>query len=103
MAVGRPGNYCHVVYKKTRLKGFPGAFILGFSDPVQFIKYRFALGNSLLFKRGLLFTRIESRLLARVPKPSIELAGFRNKVFRSDTLGEADISNLYTEIVALDL
>jgi len=103
IAVGRPGNYCHVVYKRTRLKGFPGAFVLGFSDPARFIKYRFALGNSLLLKKGLVFTRVESRLLARVPSPSIELKGFRNKVFRSDTLTEADMSNLYTEIVALDL
>jgi hypothetical protein len=34
---------------------------------------------------------------------SRELAGFRNKVFRSDALTEADISNLYSEIVALNL
>jgi len=103
LAVGRTGDFCHLVYKRTRLRGLPGAFILGFSKPGQLIKYRFALGNHLLFKKGLIFTRVESRLLSRIPKPSIELAGFRNKVFRSDTLAEADISNLYTEIVALDL
>jgi hypothetical protein len=34
---------------------------------------------------------------------SLELTGFRNKVFRSDTLAETDISNLYSEIVGLDL
>ena len=103
LAVGRPGDFCHVVYKRTQLRGLPGAFILGFSKPEQLIKYRFALGNHLLFKKGLIFTRVESRLLTKVPRPSTELAGFRNKVFRSDTLTEADISNLYTEIVALDL
>jgi len=42
-------------------------------------------------------------LLPKVPRPGIELSGYRNKVFCSDTLSEADISNLYTEIVALDL
>ena len=103
LAVGRPGDFCHVVYKRTRLRGLPGAFVLGFSKPGLLIKYRFALGNHLLFKQGLVFTRVESRLLSRIPRPGIELAGFRNKVFRSDTLTEADISNLYTEIVALDL
>ena len=103
LAVGRSGDFCHVVYKRTQLRGLPGAFILGFSKPGQLIKYRFALGNHLLFKQGLVFTRVESRLLSRIPRPGIELAGFRNKVFRSDTLTEADISNLYTEIVALDL
>lgn len=103
LAVGRPGSYCHVVYKKTRLKGLPGAFILGVSKPGELIKYRFALGNHLLFKYGLIFTRVESRLLTRLPWPAIELSGYRNKVFRSDTLAEEDISNLYTEIVALDI
>ncbi len=103
LAVGRPGAFCHVVYKKTRFKGLPGAFVLAMSDPERFLDYRFALGNHLLLRQGLLFTRVESRLLPRVPKPSIELAGFRNKVFRSDTLTESDISNLYSEITALDL
>ena len=103
LAVGRPGNFCHVVYKRTRLKGLPGAFILGFSKPEQLIKYRFALGNHLLFRKGLVFAKVESRLLTRVPIPSIELTGFRSKVFRSDTLTETDISNLYTEIVALNI
>jgi hypothetical protein len=103
LAVGRPGNFCHVVYKKSHLKGLPGAFILSFSKPGQLIKYRFALGNHLLFKKGLVFAKVESRLLTRVPKSGIELTGFRNKVFRSDTLSETDISNLYTEIVALNI
>jgi hypothetical protein len=103
LAIGRPGAYCHVVYKKTYLKNLPGAFVLAASDPHYFLQYRFALGSHLLLRRGLVFTRIESRLLPRVPRPCIELSGYRNKVFRSDTLAEADISNLYTEIVALDL
>jgi hypothetical protein len=103
LAVGRTGDFCHVIYKKNHLKGLPGAFVLGFSDAGQFLKYHYALGSHLLFREGLLYTRVESRLLPRVPGPGIELAGFRNKVFRSDSLAEADISNLYTEIVALDL
>jgi hypothetical protein len=103
LALGRPGDYCYVVYKKDRLKGLPGARVLAVSDPERFIQYRWVLGGHLLLRRGLLYTRIESRLLHRVPTLGIELAGYRSKVFRSDTLSEADISNLYTEIVALDL
>jgi len=103
LAIGRPGHYCHVVYKESRLKGLPGAFILAASDPSSFLASRHALGHHLLLRKGLLFTRMESRLMPRLPKASIELKGFRNKVFRSDTLTEADMSNLYTEIVALDL
>jgi hypothetical protein len=76
--------------------------VLAFSDPELFLRYRLPLAGHLLW-HGCLYTRVESRLLPRVPAPAKEMAGFRNKVFRSDTLTEADISNLYTEIVALNL
>jgi len=102
VALGRPGEFCHVVWKPNRLKGVPGAMVLAFSDAELFLRHRFPLAGHLL-RRGNLYTRVESRLLPRVPKSSRELKGFRNKVFRSDSLTEADISNLYSEIVALDL
>lgn len=101
-AVGRGDAYCHVVWKPDRLKGIPGARVLAMSDPALFLRHRVAFGAQVL-GRGCLYTRVESRLLPRIPFPAKELAGFRNKVFRSDTLAEADISNLYSEIVALDL
>jgi hypothetical protein len=103
LAVGHGNAWCHIVWKPTRLKDVRGAMILAFSDPTLFLRYRLALGNHLLLRHGLPYTRVESRLLPRVPRPSIELAGYRNKVFKSDTLTEADISNLYSELVALDL
>ena len=102
VALGPPGAFCHVVWKSNRLKRVPGAMVLAFSDPELFLRYRLPLAGHLL-RCGNLYTRVESRLLPRLPKPSKELTGFRNKVFRSDTLAEADISNLYSEIVALDL
>ena len=101
-AVGRPGAYCHIVWKPNRLKGVPGAMVLAFSDAELFLRYRLVIGAHLL-RQGCLYTRAESRLLPRLPMLSLELVGFRNKVFRSDTLAEADISNLYSEIVGLDL
>jgi len=103
LAVGGGDEFCYVAYKKCRLKELPGAWILAFSDPVRFLDYRLALGNYLLFVHGLLFSRTESRLLHRIPRPSIELSGFRNKVFRSDSLTEADMSNFYTELLALNI
>jgi hypothetical protein len=101
-AVGRPGAYCHVVWKLNRLKSVPGAMVLAFSDAELFLRYRRAIGAHLL-RQGCLYTRVESRLLPRSPILSLELVGFRNKVFRSDTLAESDISNFYSEIVGLDL
>ena len=103
IAVGRADAWCYVVWKRTRLKGIAGAWVLATSEPEHFLRYRWAFGSHLLLRHGLPYTRIESRLLPRVPKGCIELSGYRNKVFKSDTLTAADMSNLYSELVALDL
>lgn len=103
LAVGRRGAWCHVVWRTTRLRSVAGAMVLACSDPELFLRSRLAVASHLLLRHGLPYTRIEARLLPRVPAPSIVLSGYRNKVFRSDTLSERDISNLYSELVALDL
>jgi hypothetical protein len=103
LAVGRADAWCHVVWKRTRLKGITGAFIIALSQPELFLRYRLALGSYLLVHHGLSYTRVESRLLPRLPTLCIELSGYRNKVFKSETLTAADMSNLYSELVALDL
>jgi len=103
LAVGSPGAWCHVVWRRTRLKNVEGAMVLAFSDSELFLRYRLAVGSHLLLRHGLPFTRVEARLLPRIPGPSVTLSGYRNKVFRSETLTEVDISNLYSELVALDL
>ena len=103
LAVGRAGAWCYVVWKRTRLKGITGAMIIALSDPELFLRCRLALGSHLLVHHGLSYTRVESRLLPRLPTLCIELSGYRNKVFKSDTLTAADMSNLYSELVALDL
>jgi hypothetical protein len=102
LAVGQPGAWSYVVWKRTRLKEVTGAMILALSDPERFLGYRLALGSHLLLHHGLPYTRVESRLLPRLPL-CIELSGYRNKVFKSDTLTASDMSNLYSELVALDL
>jgi len=103
LAVGQAGAWCHVVWRRTLLKNVSGAMILAISDPELFLRCRLAVGSRLLLRHALPYTRIEARLLPRVARPSFVLAGYRNKVFRSDTLTERDISNLYSELVALDL
>jgi hypothetical protein len=103
LVVGSPGACCYVVWKRTRLKRIAGAFVLALSDAETFLRCRWALGSHLLLRHGLPFTRVECRLLPRVPRLCIELSGYRNKVFKSDTLTAADMSNLYSELVALDL
>jgi hypothetical protein len=103
LAVGLTDAWCYVVWKRTRLKGITGAIIIALSDAELFLRYRMALSSYLLVHHGLLYTRVESRLLPRLPTLCIELSGYRGKVFKSDTLTAADMSNLYSELVALDL
>ncbi len=103
LAVGHGGRWTYVVWRKTRLKGVTGAMVLAVGDAELFLRGRLAFGGHLLLRHGLPYTRIEARLLPRLPRASWVLSGYRNKVYRSDTLGERDISNLYTELVALDL
>jgi hypothetical protein len=103
LAVGKGDAWCHVVWKPTRLKGVTGAMILHASDADLFLRHRHAVGSHLLLRHGLPYSRMETRLLPRLPAPCKVLAGYRSKVFRSDTLSAADIGNLYSEIVALEL
>ena len=103
LAVGHAGAWCHVVWKPTRLRNIAGAMVLAVSDPEIFVRYRTAVGGHLLLRHGLPYLRIETRLLPRVQGYARILSGYRSKVFRSDVLGPADISNLYSELVALHL
>jgi hypothetical protein len=102
VAVGRPGNSCHVIYKKGILKRIPCAVVLYASDPDLFLRYRFTLGRYFLFRHGMASTRVESRFLPRRPRLSAQVGGYYNKMFRSDSLGESDVQNLYTELMSLD-
>jgi len=103
VAVGRGKDRSLVVYKRAILKHLPSAEIIGFTNPEIFLRYLPVLGCHFLLS-GMATTRVESRLLPGKPAwPHTLLTGYRNRVFRSDTLGEADIQNLYSEYVALDL
>jgi hypothetical protein len=103
LAVGRPGKFCHVVFKRGAVKGFPCAEVVSLSNPNWFLRYRGVLGSYLLFRHGMVASRIESRFLPEKPFLSLEVGGYRNKMYRSATLQETDISNLYSEAVALNL
>ncbi len=103
LAVGKGKARSLVIYKRATLKNLPSAEIIGFTNPEVFLRYLPVLGCHFLLS-GMVTTRVESRLLPGKPAwPHTVLTGYRNRVFRSDTLGEADIQNLYSEYVALDL
>lgn len=103
VAVGIDGAFCHVVYKRGVLRGLPCAEVLHISDARRFLAWRRQLGHFWLLRNGLLSTRIESRFLPARPALSREIGGYIPKMYRSETLGDADIINLYSELAALDL
>ena len=84
------------------MKHLPCAEILHASDPKLFRRYRFTVGCYFRFRHGMASSRIESRFLPRRPWRSDQVSGYFNKVFRSDTLIESDIPNVYSELMALE-
>ena len=101
--VGNGDEWCHVVYKTIRIKHLPCAKIIGFSDPALWLRWHGALGRHLLLRRGMVATWVEQRLLPQRPTGARVLTGYKPKMFRSNTLQEGQIANLFTELAALDL
>ncbi len=102
VALLTPDGVCYLIFKKKTVKGLPSAEVLVVSDGEQFLR-GFGRFAAHAMGRGMLSTRVESRFLPRRPALSKDLSGYRQKMFRSDTLQAADIDNLYSEIMALDL
>lgn len=101
--VGRPGAWCHVIYKRRSFKGLPSAQILHVSDP-RLLASHFRRLLAHLFWRGMASTHVELRLVGgSVPGPFGIRSGFTPKLFLSTALAEPDIDYLYSETLALDL
>lgn len=100
--LGRPGRWCHVVYKRRSFKGLPCADVLHIGDREVFQSSFGRLGAHLL-RRGMVSTHVPMRCIDRAPWPSKIRSGFNPKLFLSTTLNERDIDCLYSETVALDL
>lgn len=103
VALGKSGAFCYVIYKRKMLKGLPSAEVIGISDGDLFLHCHRAFGSHALLRHGMVTSRVESRLLLRKPALAREISGYRAKMYRSESLSEHDIDNLYSELVALDL
>lgn len=93
---------CYVAYKTIPVKKLRCAKVIGVSDPALWLRWHGAFGRHLLLQ-GMVASWVEQRLLPERPSSAIELAGYKPKMFRSETLSQAQISNLYSELAALDL
>ena len=100
--VGKPDDWCHIIFKRGKFKGLPCSNVIYISDGQAFNRYSSCLSWH-FFWQGVMSMHIERRVLAKVPKLSAVRTGFNAKQFLSTTLAESDIDYLYSEIVALDL
>lgn len=94
---------CWLTFKVRKLKRLPCADIIGISNRHQFGRCLPAIRNYLLFRAGALLGRLESRFVDAEPAFSYRGERSQAKLFLSNTLGDADMRNLYSELVALDL
>lgn len=102
VVIGKPGHWCHVIYKQGVFKGVPSATILYLSDRKIFSQSFGRLATHLLM-RGMVSTHVECRFLDEIPKPFKIRTGFNHKLFLSSSLAPDDIDYLYSETMALNL
>jgi hypothetical protein len=94
---------CLVTYKLRKWKRMACADMIGISDAAQFDRCLPAIRNYLLLRRRTFWGRLEERFIARPPPLSYRTFRVQPKLFLSRSLGDSDIRDLYTELVALDL
>ena len=102
-AFGPKGDACLVVYKLTRWKRMPCAQLLHVSDAGAMQRHGHRLRSHLLMKHRATFTRVEGRLLAEAPRLAIRSVRLMPKMVLSQTLQDNQVTDLYSELVALDL
>jgi hypothetical protein len=103
VAIGPAEGACLVVYKRARWKRLPCARIIHVSDPAVLDQHLSALRHHLLMRHGLLVSRVESRFLASLPTGSFRQQRTQAKLFKSRTLTDSQITDLYSELASLDV
>jgi hypothetical protein len=103
VAFGRPGHMCLVIYKPMRWKKLRCASISHVSDPAIFAELGHLLQAHLLLANGFAFSKVEARWLVREPSLAIRSTRGMPKLVLSPTLGDAQVHDLYSELMALDL
>jgi hypothetical protein len=105
LIIGRGEQYCLVFYKRAPIRRFAtaAAAIVHVSDPELFLRYSLPIGGHLLLRHGILASRIDRRLLHAAPRFAVERPDRQARLYRGRTLDDTEISNLYSELVALPM
>lgn len=103
VAFGTGKESCLVVFKRTRWKRLPCAKIIHVSDSSAFDRHGALLRNHLLLRHGIPVSRVEARWLTRAPSFALRARRTQPKLVLSSTLSDAQVGDLYSELVALDI
>lgn len=100
----RAGAHCYLVYTRTMGKRFPFAHVHYVGDPRVFARNLDRVRLHLMLTLRTPLIMIDARLVAGVALPnSREVSLSVPHVFRSDSLSAAQIDNLYSELILLNL
>jgi hypothetical protein len=102
LVVSQGDRHCYVIFRKDRRKGLAlFASILYVSDPGMFATIAGPLARHLLVRHRIPLTLLERAVVPYAPRLSRSIQSPRRKMFRSPTLGPAQIDYLYSELVCL--
>jgi hypothetical protein len=96
-------RYGFLIFKKQIHKRLASAWILYISDAALFQLCWPAIRTVLLLKHGLLFSKIESRLLNQPMKTLLKPEQGHQKFYLGDEVSADCVQNLYSELVTLNL
>jgi len=102
-AFGDAGQASLAIYKPIRLKRLPVAWVMHLSDPARFPTQGGLLRQHLLLQ-GFAGLRIEERWLpAGSAGLSLRMQRGQPKLFQSKTLADAQMRDVYSELMSLDV
>lgn len=101
-AFGSDGDSCLVAFKRERMKRLPSARVVYVSNPTAFHQHLSLLQRHMLFNRGLVLTTVELRFIGSAPALARRSVRYQPKLYLSSTIGDSDVQDFYSEVVALD-
>ncbi|MBF0285662.1 MAG: hypothetical protein HQL51_14520 [Magnetococcales bacterium] len=93
----------YVIYRTRRWKRAPSVEVLYVSDGGLYLRGAARLARHFLLREGCLVTRVEQRFLPERPALALEERTATPRAFCKSSLSDAELSNLYTEVLALDI
>ena len=103
VAFGRKGDACLAIFKRERWKRMACAWIMHLSDPGALQRHGGLLRHHLLTHGGMPVSRIEGRFVASAPALAYRTRRTQPKLVSSRTLGDAQVRDVYSELMSLDL